>query len=214
VLERDGATRLTLGPLDGDAVVDLLTETFGVPPDQDLLVLASGAAGHPWLLTELIHGLREENAVRVAGGQASLISSDLPLRIHVAVQLRLESLSSRARHLLATAAVLGPSFRLEDAAEMLGQTPAALLPTVEEAMGAGIVTAAEDAFSFQHEIVGRAVAEMLPRPAQKALHRPPTTPRAARRRRIHRGLADQDSTRGRGRRARGHGHPRRRHPRW
>ncbi|MGH3179994.1 MAG: AAA family ATPase [Streptosporangiaceae bacterium] len=171
VLERDGATRITLGPLDGDAVVDLLAETFCVPPDQDLLALASGAAGNPWLLTELIHGLREENAVRVAGGQASLVSSDLPLRIHVAVQLRLESLSSRARHLLATAAVLGASFRLEDAAEMLGQTPAALLPAVEEAMGAGIVTAAEDAFSFQHEIVGRAVAEMLPRPARKALHR-------------------------------------------
>lgn len=171
VLERDGATRITLGPLDGDAVADLLTEAFGVPPDQDLLALASGAAGNPWLLTELIHGLREGNAVRVTGGKASLISSDLPLRIHVAVQLRLESLSSRARHLLATAAVLGPSFRLEDAAEMLGRTPAALLPTVEEAMRAGIVTAAGDVFSFQHEIVGRAVAEMLPRPAQKALHR-------------------------------------------
>jgi hypothetical protein len=108
-----------------------------VPPDQDLLALASGAAGNLWLLTELIHGLREGNVVRVTGGQASLIASDLPLWIHVAVQLRLESLSSQARHLLATAAVLGPSFRLEDAAEMLGQTPAALLPTVEEAMGAG-----------------------------------------------------------------------------
>jgi hypothetical protein len=31
-----------------------------------------------------------------------------------------------------TAAVLGPSFRLEDATEMIGETPIALLPTVEE----------------------------------------------------------------------------------
>jgi ATP/maltotriose-dependent transcriptional regulator MalT len=46
---------------------------------------------------------------------------------------RLAGLSSRARHLLVTAAVLGPSFRLEDAADMLGQAPAALLPTLEEA---------------------------------------------------------------------------------
>jgi len=38
--------------------------------------------------------------------------------------------------------VLGPSFRLEDAAEMLGETPAALLPIVDEAMDAGIMIAA------------------------------------------------------------------------
>lgn len=36
-----------------------------------------------------------------------------------------------------TAAVLGPSFRLEDAAEMIGETPTALLPTVEETISAG-----------------------------------------------------------------------------
>jgi hypothetical protein len=28
-LERDGATRITLGPLDGDAVASLLTDAFG-----------------------------------------------------------------------------------------------------------------------------------------------------------------------------------------
>ena len=45
-----------------------------------------------------------------------------------------------------TAAVLDPAFRLEDAAEMLGQTPATLLPAVQEAMDAAIMTAAEHAF--------------------------------------------------------------------
>jgi tetratricopeptide (TPR) repeat protein len=38
-------------------------------------------------------------------------------------------------------------------------------------MGAGIVTAADDAFSFRHELVGRVAAEMIPRPARKAMHR-------------------------------------------
>jgi len=47
---------------------------------------------------------------------------------------------SGARYLLVTAAMLGPAFRLEDAAEMLGETPAALLPAVEEAMDAAIMT--------------------------------------------------------------------------
>ena len=70
-----------------------------------------------------------------------------------------------------TAAVLGPAFRLEDAAEMLGETPAMLLPAVEEAMDAAIMTAAEHAFAFRHQLLRRAVGEMIPRPARKALHR-------------------------------------------
>jgi DNA-binding NarL/FixJ family response regulator len=123
------------------------------------------------LLTELVGGLRDDDAVRVTGGHAGLISPDLPQRIVGAVHQRLESLSGRARHLLATAAVLGSSFRLEDAADMLAQAPATLLPVVQEAMGAGMVTPADDAFAFRHALVRRAVAEMIPQPARKALHR-------------------------------------------
>ena len=46
-----------------------------------------------------------------------------------------------------------------------------LLPAVEEAMDAAIVTAAEHAFTFRHQLLRRAVGEMIPRPARKALHR-------------------------------------------
>ena len=91
--------------------------------------------------------------------------------MHRLAQQRLNAVSKRARHLLVTAAVLGPSFRLEDAAEMLGETPAMLLPTVEEAMDAGIMTAAENSFSFRHPLLRRAVGDMIPRPGRKALHR-------------------------------------------
>ena len=171
VLERDGATRITLGPLGGDAVAGLLTDAFGAPPGPDLLALSSGAAGNPLLLTELVGGLRDDDAVRVTDGHAVLISPDLPQRIVGAVHQRLESLSGRARHLLATAAVLGSSFRLEDAADMLAQAPATLLPVVQEAMGAGMVTPADDAFAFRHALVRRAVAEMIPQPARQAMHR-------------------------------------------
>ena len=163
--------RISLGPLDDDAVACLLADAFGAPPDQSLLALASGAAGNPSLLAELVGGLADDNAVEVTGGRAVLMSARLPDRMCRLAQRRLDGLSQRARHLLVTAAVLGPSFRLEDAAEMLGETPAALLPTVSEAMGAGIMAAADDAFSFRHQLLGRAVGEMIPRPARKALHR-------------------------------------------
>jgi len=170
-LEKDGAARVTLAPLDQDTVAAMLMEAFGAPPDQALADLARGAAGNPLLVAELIGGLREDHAVQVTGGRAVLASARLPRRIHRLAQRRLEGLSQQARHLLVTAAVLGPAFRLEDAAEMLGQTPAALLPAVQEAMDAAIMTAAEHAFAFRHRLLRRAVGEMIPRPARDALHR-------------------------------------------
>jgi len=171
LLEQDGAGRVTLSPLDADAVAAMLTDAFGAPPDQALAHLARGAAGNPSLVAELIGGLRDDHAVQVTGGRAALASARLPRRIHRLAQRRLDGLSQGARHLLVTASVLGPAFRLEDAAEMLGETPAMLLPSVQEAMDAAIVTVAEHAFAFRHQLLRRAVGEMIPQPARNALHR-------------------------------------------
>jgi predicted ATPase len=170
-LKQDGAAQVTLAPLGEDAVAAMLADAFGAPPDEALAELARGAAGNPSLLAELISGLRDDRAVRVTGRSAVLTSSRLPQRFHGLAHRRLDGLSKRARHLLVTAAVLGPAFRLEDAAEMLGETPATLLPTVEEAMDAAIMTAAEHTFGFRHPLLRRAVAEMIPQPARTALHR-------------------------------------------
>jgi DNA-binding CsgD family transcriptional regulator/tetratricopeptide (TPR) repeat protein len=170
-LEQDGAARVTLAPLDQDAVTATLADAFGAPPDEALAGLARGAAGNPSLVAELIDGLRDDRAVRVAGGRAVLASTRLPQRIHRLAQQRLDGLSKEARHLLVTAALLGPAFRLEDAAEMLGETPAMLLPAVEEAMDAAIITATENSFAFRQPLLCRAVSEMIPRPGRKALHR-------------------------------------------
>ena len=171
LLEKDGATRIALSPLGEDTVACLLADAFGASPDESLLALASGAAGNPSLLAELVRGLADDDSVAVTGGHAVLVSARLPERMRRLAQVRLAGLSDRARHLLGTAAVLGLSFRLEDASEMLGETPAALLPTLEEAMDAGIMASADNAFSFRHQLLGRAVSDMIPRPARKALHR-------------------------------------------
>ena len=141
-LEKEGAARVSLAPLDQDAVAAMLTDAFGAPPGQALADLARGAAGNPSLVAELIGGLRDEDAVHATTGRAALASGRLPRRIHRLAQSRLDDLSKQARQLLVTGAVLGSAFRLADAAEMLGETPATLLPAVEEAMDAAIISAA------------------------------------------------------------------------
>jgi DNA-binding NarL/FixJ family response regulator len=170
-LEQDGAVRLTLARLDHAAVAAMLADAFGAPPDRALADLASGAAGNPALVAELIGGLRDDHSVHITDGRAVLTSVRLPKRIHRLAQRRLDDLGKGARQLLVTAAVLGPAFRLEDAAEMLGQTPATLLPAVEEAMDAAIITAAEHTFAFRQPLLRHAVSAMIPRPARDALHR-------------------------------------------
>ncbi len=171
LLERDGAARVTLGPLGDDAVAGVVADALRAAPDDRLTELAAGAAGNPYLLVELLTGLREEDAIQVARGRATLVSARLPERVQVAVRAWLGGLTSRVRPLLETAAVLGRSFRLEDVAEMLGEAPAALLPLLNEALQAGLLAAGTDDFTFRHGLVWQAVTESVPLPARLALHR-------------------------------------------
>lgn len=171
LLERDGAARVTLGPLSDAAVAEVVADTLQATPDGPLMELAAEAAGNPYLLVELLTGLREEDAVRVTRGRATLVSDRLPDRVQQAVRSWLGGLNRRVRPMLETAAVLGRSFRLDDVAEMLGTAPAALLPLVTEALQAGLLAAGTDDFSFRHGLVWQAVTESVPLPARLALHR-------------------------------------------
>ena len=170
-LEADGATRIWLPPLGDEEVTELVTEALGSVPSAGLLSLAAGASGNPFLLSELVAGLRDEDAVLVRGGHATLVSDQLPGRIRSAVKRRLASLSRQAWQLLQTASLLGPSFELDDAAEMLGESPATLLLPLQEALDAGVLVASEDTVMFRHELERQSVAETIPAPVRRALHR-------------------------------------------
>jgi DNA-binding CsgD family transcriptional regulator/tetratricopeptide (TPR) repeat protein len=171
LLEQEGAVRVRLAPLEQAAVTALLASAFGAPPGPGLLGLAATAAGNPSLLTELVRGLREDGAVQLDQGQATLTSGMLPQRIRQLARRRLDGLGEQARGLLVTAAIAGPSLRLGDAAELLGRTPAMLLPALEEMMAAGIMTADDDTFSFRHQLLRRGVVDTIPPPERGTLHR-------------------------------------------
>ncbi|MGH3264687.1 MAG: AAA family ATPase [Trebonia sp.] len=171
LLARDGATRVALGPLGGEAIADTITDLFGAVPDSALRQLAAGAGGNAFLLTELIRGLRDERAVRVEDGRAVLVASRLPRRLCDATTHWLGRLTLGATRMLETAAVLGREFRLDDVAQMLGETPVAMIPLVNEAMAAGIVRSGTDFFIFRHDLMRRAIAEAMPAPTRQLLHR-------------------------------------------
>ena len=166
-----GAARVTLNPLDDAAVAGLIADILGAAPDPGLVALASGAAGNPLLLTELMRGLQDEHAIQVRQGAASVVSPRLPQRLRAAARRWLGRLSRGVSHMLETAAVLGRAFRLDDVAEMLGRKPAVMLPLANEAVAAGLLLAGTESFTFRHELIWRAVTEDLPPSARQALHR-------------------------------------------
>ena len=175
LLESDGAARISLGPLDREAQVALIGDVLGAVPDQTLIELAADAAGNPLVLAEAFGGLRDENAIVVHDGYASLAraqvsSAQVTSRIETLARDRLKGLSGRARRFVATASILGGSFRLEDVSEMLGESPGALLAALDEALSAYLLVVRADGLAFRHEFVRQAVARMLAEPVQQALH--------------------------------------------
>ncbi|MDF5757171.1 ATP-binding protein, partial [Spongiactinospora sp. TRM90649] len=183
LLERRGAGRVTLAPLTPHAVAALLEDELGAPPDAPLAAFAGTAGGNPLLVTELLAGLREEGALRITRGRATLPRPHLPARASRLVRHWLGALGADARNLVETAAVLGRSFTPARAAALLGTTPAALLPAVEEALAAGILADAGHELTFRHELVRHVITETVPEPLRHALldqgdEPPPPTERA------------------------------------
>src|SRR6476659_6193922 len=131
-LDRNGAERIVLGPLDQAAVARVAADVLLAEPEPALLDMTAGASGTPFLLVELLRGLQDEELVRIESGRAALVASQLPARVTDGMRRRLERASGDARRLATVAASLGRRFSLDDAATMMEVAPSALLPALEE----------------------------------------------------------------------------------
>ena len=80
-LAGQGAAKIALGPLDQAGVAQMAADVLGAEPDSELLKMAERPAGSPFLLVELLSGLREEGLVRVESGRAELVEWRLPHRV-------------------------------------------------------------------------------------------------------------------------------------
>ena len=131
-LDDSGAERIVLGPLDDAAVAQVAEDVIDAEPDDALLDLVKGAHGSPFVLMELLSGLRDEDLIRVVAGRAELVEARLPRRVAFTMRERLRSVSAPAREAATVAASLGRRFSFADLASMLDRPPATLLGPVEE----------------------------------------------------------------------------------
>ena len=162
---------ITLNPLDRAAVAGVAEDLLGGAPDPALLKVLAGVQGQPFLLTELLRGLREEKLAEVDGSIARLTGTRIPLRFVDSVNDQLARLSADARDALQMASVLGRRFSADELAGLTGTTPAAILGALREALAAGLVIEDGDRVAFRHDLVREAVDATLPRTVRQSLRR-------------------------------------------
>ena len=170
-LERGGAVKIALGPLDHAGVAQMAADILGAEPDDELLKMAERPAGSPFLLVELLSGLREEGLVRVESGHAELVEWRLPHRVSQSMRLRLERMSDSARQVATVAAALGRRFSLDDVAAMLNLSASELLTPVDELVHADLLVESEGRLMFGHDLTLEAVRASVPVSVLRSLDR-------------------------------------------
>jgi DNA-binding CsgD family transcriptional regulator/DNA-binding Lrp family transcriptional regulator len=140
-------------------------------PDEALVRMAGEAGGNPFLLVELLEGLRQEGLVRVDSGRATLTAHRLPDRVRESMRERLARMSDSARQVATVAGSLGRTFSVSELSEMVGLPPGSLLTSVEELIEAGIVRERGEELGFQHDLIREAVRGACAPSARRALDR-------------------------------------------
>ncbi len=168
----DDAARLQLTGLSGTAVAELIAALSGGRPDGKLLRLAGGAAGNPLYLTELVAALTRSSSLTITGaGAAELTSGPAPSSLSAAIADRLGFVSGSVREVLRAAALLGVEFAVPDLATVLDRGVPDLVPAVDEACAAGVLTESGNGLGFRHPLIRAALYDEIPAPVRAAWHR-------------------------------------------
>ena len=164
--------RIQLTGLAESAVADLVAVLVGGRPDGSLLRLAEGAAGNPLYLTELVAALVRSGGITITSwGTAQLTADSGSPSLTGAIADRLSFVAGPVREVLRLAALLGVDFEIRDLATVLGRTVLDLLPAIDEARVAGVLTESGNTLGFRHPLIRTALYDEMPAVVRAAWHR-------------------------------------------
>jgi DNA-binding CsgD family transcriptional regulator len=162
-----GAIPLGLAPLSSAAVTGVAGDLLGAAPDNALLGLLEKCAGNPSMVVDLLSTLAEHDELIIDAANARL----LPGRLDQRLRGWLIQMAPLTRQLLDVASVFGRTFDVPSVAKVLHCRVAELLPSVQEALGAGLLVEEGAQLGFRHDLIREGVYGALPLGARRALHR-------------------------------------------
>jgi hypothetical protein len=166
-----GAATIRLTPLHASAVAEVAADVLGAPAGGDLLRTLAGVRGNPFLVVDLLTGLREENLVRVVDGRAGLTENRVPHRLEDSMRRRLSRTAPAGERVVTVAASLARQFTVGQIAEMARIPVADLVDPVREVIDAGIFIEVGGRLAFQHDLAREAVRGAVPDAVRRALDR-------------------------------------------
>jgi len=148
---------LPLGPLDANAAEQhlhaLLPGTFSAELAQSLL---SRAGGNPFFLEELVRTLTLNQLLVLRNGEwraTRAIDAAIPESITLAVEQRLQGLSTDCRELLRVASLLGRTFTLDVLADVLEESEEQVQLLIDKATQAAVIARAPAAEAGEEEYI-------------------------------------------------------------
>lgn len=148
---------LPLGPLDADAAERhlhaLLPGTFSA---ELALSLLSRAGGNPFFLEELVRTLTLNQLLVLRNGEwiaTRAINAGIPESITLAVEQRLQGLSTACRELLRVASLLGRTFTLDVLAAVLEESEEQVQLLIDEATQAAVIARAPASEAIEEEYI-------------------------------------------------------------
>jgi predicted ATPase/DNA-binding CsgD family transcriptional regulator len=148
-----GAVSLAVDPLDEHAVEDIATRLLGGVPDDALMEILAGIGGHPFLLTELLNGMLQDDLVVLGDGVSRLAVWRIPRRFARSVLRRLARFPRATRDALETAAILGTPFSIAELAAVADLSPATLLGVLRQALAEGVLVEDGELLAFRYRLV-------------------------------------------------------------
>ena len=170
---------IRLRPLADDAATALATSLLGkVGGPQVLAAALANADGNPLFLEERLAEMLEAGTLVRDAGAWQLrepASPPLPQLLERLVRARVDRLSPPAADAIRAAAVLGAEFTDRLLAAMLGTTPAALAPVLDEMRSSDLVhphphETSGPVFRFRHALIQEATYLALLRAERRDLH--------------------------------------------
>ncbi len=165
-LGREGALRLSLDGLDGDAIAEL-SAALGLALDASQVAqLAVRTAGNPFLLQESV-----KLAAAVGTGATEALLSGVPPTVRDVLQRRLSRLPEATRELLATAAVLGRDINPELICAVTFEPEEHVLDGLDLATVHGVlVESGQGRLRFTHDLIRETLESGLPPMRRTRLH--------------------------------------------